>query len=79
MQTSHVIPLHSDGYLEVSHFFNTARPPFNLNDIQEFNAIYRRVYPTLGVVEKRKAEEFVDHLVKHVEKPEWARKVYGVV
>lgn len=79
MQSPHIIPLYSNGYLEVRHFFKTFGPPYTLSDIREFNTMYRRVYPTLGLSEKRKAEELVDHLIKHVEKPEWVRKIYGVV
>jgi len=79
MQTSHVIPLHSNDYLEITQFFKNISSPYTLNDIREFNAIYRRVYPGLGLAEKRKAEKLVDHLVKNVEKPEWAREIYGVV
>lgn len=79
MQASNVHPLYSDGYLRISQFFNIVQPPYSLADIREFNAIYRQVYPSLGFAEKRKAEEWIDYLIKHVEKPEWAHKIYGVV
>jgi len=79
MQASQVHPLHSDDYLALCHFFEKNRPPYTLWHIGEFNAIYRRVYPRLGRVEKRKAEEFVDHMIDHVEQPKWVSKIYGVV
>jgi len=79
MRSARVYPLHSDGYLEVVNFFAAIEPPYTLSDIREFNRLYRRVYPMLGQVEKHKAEQWVDHLIQHVEKPEWARKIYGVV
>ena len=79
MQTQNVYPLHSDGYRDISQFFASHRPPYTLDHIAEFNAIYRRVYPRLGGAERRKAEELVDHLVEHVANPKWASKIYGVV
>jgi hypothetical protein len=73
-----VVHLHSEGYREISDFFDKTSPPYNLQNIMEFNEMYRRVYPMLGSLERREAEEFVDYMIAHLEQPQWATKIYGV-
>lgn len=69
----------SDGYLEIGKFFKTTPPPYNLDHIEEFNRLYQRIYPSLNGSEKRKAEDYVDFLIKHVENPDSISRIYGVV
>lgn len=79
MKTSNIHAIHSDGYLEIKHFFDQSHPPFTLTHIREFNAIYRRIYPSLGQPERWRAEKFVDYMIDHVEHRDWVCKIYGVV
>lgn len=79
MGTSTVQTLHATGYAEVRQFFTRHEPPFTMTDIREFNALYRCVYPELSSKERQRSEELVDYLIAHVERPEWAGKIYGVV
>ena len=79
MESSKIKALHSASYREVNLFFTSHQPPFSLTDIHEFNAIYRRAYPALAPIERKRSEEWVDYLIDHVERPEWVGKIYGVV
>ena len=79
MQSPKAVSIHSDGYLEIGKFFKTTPPPYNLGHIDEFNRLYQRIYPGLNGTEKRKAEDYVDYLIKHVEQPDWISRIYGVV
>jgi len=79
MVTAKIKALHSANYGAINHFFVSHEPPFTLTDIHEFNAIYRRAYPALAPIERKRSEEWVDYLIDHVERPEWVGKIYGVV
>jgi len=79
MEAAKIKALHSVNYGEINHFFACHEPPFTLADIREFNAIYRRAYPALAPLERKRSEEWVDYLIDHVERPEWVGKIYGVV
>ncbi|MBM4200851.1 MAG: hypothetical protein FJ189_06145 [Gammaproteobacteria bacterium] len=79
METAKIKALHSAGYREVTQFFASHEPPFTLTDIHEFNAIYRRAYPALAPGERMRSEKWVDYLIDHVESPDCAGKIYGVV
>lgn len=78
MQAIRADKIHSEGYLEISDFFNKASPPYTLGHIREFNAMYQRVYPALEAAERREVEALVDYMIAHVGQPEWACKIYGV-
>ncbi|MCU0735884.1 MAG: hypothetical protein MUF20_10230 [Methylotetracoccus sp.] len=67
------------GLAELEGYFSGIRPPYTLNDIWNFNRLYRRLYPVLNRDEKIRAEQWVDRLIDNVERKEWASKIYGVV
>lgn len=79
MKAGTVQALHSTGYAAVRQFFVHHEPPFSMNDIREFNAMYKHTYPELAPIERQRSEELVDYLIAHVEHHEWAGKIYGVV
>jgi hypothetical protein len=79
IQAAHVSSLYSKRFDELRLFFYSIRPPYTLAHINEFNAIYRNLYPVLNREEKHRAEEFVDSLIAGLERKEWAPKIFGVV
>lgn len=79
MQASSLPILLSDDFRQLQYFFQAARPPYNLEDIDRFNAIYKRIYPLLNREERRRSEEWVDLLIDNVERKEWAARIFGVV
>jgi hypothetical protein len=79
MQASNLAILYSDDFQQLQCFFQATRPPYNLEDINGFNAIYKRIYPGLNREERRRSEEWVDLLVDNVERKEWAARIFGVV
>ena len=79
MPTADVIPIYSKNFDELRKYFYGLTPPYTLDDIRGFNAIYGAIYPLLVREERRRAETFVDELIAGVEKKEWACKIFGVV
>lgn len=79
MQAVTVSPLYSEAFDQLSHYFYRIHAPYTLQHIREFNAIYREIYPKLSGEEKRRAEEFVDHLIDGLQRKEWASHIFGVV
>lgn len=69
----------SPAYREIHGYISHLEAPFSLDDIQGFNVIYKRCYRTLSYDERREVEAFVDTLIEHVERKEWASRIYGVV
>jgi hypothetical protein len=76
---TNISTLYSERFDELRSFFQGIRPPYTLQHIREFNALYRNIYPALSREEKRRAEDFVDSLIDGLEKKEWAPKIFGVV
>lgn len=64
---------------ELETYFSGIRPPYTLMHIRDFNRLYRRLYPVLNREEKRRAEQWVDRMIDHVERKEWASRIFGVV
>jgi len=79
MCTVQLIPLYSEEFQELQRWFSSVDPPYSLEEIVEFNRIYRRIYRLLGREERRRAEEIVDALIAGVGDQAWAAKIYGVV
>ncbi len=67
------------GLAELEGYFSNIKPPYTLNDIRDFNRLYRQLYPVLNRDEKIRAEKWVDRLIDNVERKEWASRIYGVV
>ncbi len=79
MPSADVIPFYSQKFSELKQYFYGLKPPYTLEDIRGFNAIYGDMYSILAREERRRAEAFVDELIAGVEKKEWACKIFGVV
>jgi hypothetical protein len=79
MNTARVSQLYSDEFQQINRWFHTVRPPYHLQEVIAFNALYRYAYPRLSREEKRRVEEFVDHMIERVEPPELAKRIFGVV
>ena len=79
MDTCEVTTLFSPTYQELRRYISAIRAPYTLQDIQGFNAIYKRAYSTLSREEKRRIEAFVDTMIEQVAQKEWAAKIFGVV
>ena len=74
-----VVPLFSPAFQELWSYISSLRAPFSLQDIEGFNAIYKRNYSMLSREERRRVEEFVDSMIEQVARKEWATKIFGVV
>lgn len=79
MQANNVISLYSEDFGRLTAFVKSIDPPYTLDDINGFNSIYRRIYPSLNRDEKLRSEVFVDMLINNLERNEWAAKIWGVV
>jgi predicted RNase H-like nuclease len=79
MHAQAISTLYSERFDELRSFFQGIQPPYTLQHIREFNAIYRRIYPMLSREEKRRAEDYVDSLIEGLERKEWAPRIFGVV
>lgn len=79
MCTVRLTPLYSEEFQELQRWFHSVAPPYGLQEIHEFNRIYRRIYRALSREERRRAEEIVDALIDGVGDPAWTAKIYGVV
>jgi hypothetical protein len=64
-------------FQELQAWFGKHRPPYSLQDILTFNAIYQRDYRHLSPEEKRRAEELVDALIEGAGRREWEARVFG--
>lgn len=60
------------------HFRSMARP-YELNEILEFNGIYRRVFHDLNPAERRLAERYVERLIDDAANPQYVPRIFGVV
>jgi hypothetical protein len=76
---ANVTTLYSPDFLQLQRLFRALRKPYGATEIRHFNRVYRRLYPTLTPHEKTRTEAWVDELVAHVEWPELASTIYGVV
>jgi len=79
MQTAEITRLYTKEFHELQLSFHRMELPYDLCDILTFNRIYGRIYRHLSREEKRRAEEFVDALIKGVANEEWASRIFGVV
>jgi hypothetical protein len=79
MSAKHVRPLYSASFDELRGYFRSLTPPYNLEHIHGFNAIYRDIYPELSREERSRAEGYVDTLIEGLEDQELAEKIFGVV
>lgn len=79
MNATNINYLYSDRFDELKRYFFGIQAPYTLGHIREFNAIYRKIYPSLNREERRRAEDFVDALIAGLERKEWASKIFGVV
>ena len=76
---SNVTTLYSPDFHQLQRLFQALKKPYGTTEIRHFNRLYSRLYADLSPHEKRRAEEWVDDLVAHVERPELAATIYGVV
>ena len=79
MSAQPISTLYSERFDELRSYFQSIQPPYTLQHIREFNAIYRRLYPVLTREEKRRAEDYVDALIEGLENKDWASRIFGVV
>ncbi len=79
MNTSPAVPLFSPTFQEMAGYIDRIKAPYTLQDIKGFNTLYKRAYASLNRNEKRRIEAFVDTMIDHVERPEFAEKIFGVV
>lgn len=70
-------PRNSAELQELQAWFIKHKPPYSLQDILEFHAIYQRDYQLLSQEEKRRAEELVDALIEGAGRKEWEARVFG--
>jgi len=71
-------PRFSTEFQELQAWFGKHRPPYSLQDVLTFNAIYQRDYRLLSPEEKRRAEELVDALIEGAGRKQWEARVFGV-
>lgn len=74
-----VMALVSPAFQELSSYISRLEAPFSLDDIEGFNAIYKRSYHDLSCDERRQVEAFVDTMIERVARKEWAARIFGVV
>ena len=79
MLAKNITPIHSPEFVGLHTLFHSLERPYNLGDIIKFNRTYQPIYGRLGPEEKRRAEEFVDHLVAGVENRDLVSKIFGMV
>jgi hypothetical protein len=79
MNTAEIIPIHSQEFSAVRHFFHVHQPPYRLEHVLHFNRLYKQVYFRLSKEEKRRSEELVDQLIDKLEDRRLASKIFGVV
>ena len=79
MQNATVTSLYTPDFQQLQRLFQAFKKPYGPIEIRHFNRVYGCVYPQLAPHEKRQAERWVDELVAHVEHPELAPRIYGVV
>ncbi len=79
MKTNKIVVLYSAGFQQLQDYFKSIEPPYGLEDIRGFNAIYRRIHPALNRDERRRSEELVDILIDKVEHKDLAANIFGVV
>jgi hypothetical protein len=79
MNTARVSQLYSDEFQQINRWFHTVQAPYHLQEVIEFNALYRCAYPVLSREEKRRIEEFVDVMIEGVDPPELSKRIFGVV
>ncbi len=72
-------PRYSAKLDELRAWFHIHDPPYGLQDILAFNAIYQRNYCRLNAEEKRCAEELVDVLIEGAGRREWEARVFGAI
>ncbi len=70
---------YSHDFQAINQWFQAHLPPYNFQDILQFNSLYRRAYPSLSRDEKRRVEEFVDAMIEGVEERGLVSKIFGVV
>jgi hypothetical protein len=71
--------LYSSNFRQLQRLVQAFRKPYGATEIRHFNRLYSRIYRDLSPHEKRHTEAWVDDLVAHVERPELAATIYGVV
>lgn len=79
MSDAKVTAIYAPDFQQLQRLFQAFRKPYGALEIRHFNRVYGRIYPALTAHEKRVAEGWVDELVAHVEHPNLAPQVYGVV
>jgi hypothetical protein len=70
-------PRHSAELQELQAWFNQHKPPYSLQDVVAFHAMYQAHYPLLSPEEKRLAEGLVDALIEGAGRREWEARVFG--
>lgn len=70
---------YSPDFQQFQRLVRAFKKPYGTTEIRHFNRVYSRLYPELTPHEKNRAEAWVDELVAHVERPELAATIYGVV
>ncbi len=79
MQDATVTQIYSSDFQQLQNLFRALRKPYGAIEIRHFNRVYGRLYPHLTSQEKRRTEQWVDELLAHVEHPDLAARIYGVV
>ena len=79
MQDFNVTPLYSTDLHLLQSLFMSLNKPCGLEEIRQFNRLYREIYPRLSQYEKRRSEALVDTLIENLEDQGLAARIYGVV
>ena len=79
MKARTVHKLYSDETQEIFAWYRNTPQPYGLQDIIRFNALYGRAYAVMSREEKQRVELLVDKIIKNVEYPKLAKKIFGVV
>lgn len=78
MHDATVVAPDSADFLRLQELFMSLEQPCGLDDILRFNLLYSHLYPNLSPHEKRRAEDFVDALMEHLEDQQLAARIDGV-
>jgi hypothetical protein len=69
----------SKGLQDLQQVFDSLERPYGLGEIIRFNRSYQRIYFELSREDKLRAEEYVEALIRGVERRELASRIFGVV
>ena len=73
-----VVTIYSDQYEELHDLFKQLKVPYREEDVRTFSAAYKRNYPYLSQVERKRVEWLVDLMIERLERKELASLIFGV-